>query len=115
MARSINLSIVVPAYNEESRIAPTIRDVVAYCRDSGRVFEVIIVDDGSRDQTSAVARCLAEELTEVRLIRLAANHGKGYAVRSGVVNALGQTVLFADADGATPIAEIERLEVALAS
>lgn len=115
MARSVNLSIVIPAYNEESRIAPTIREVVTYCRDSGRVFEVIIVDDGSRDETSTVGRSLAEEFPEVRLIRLAANHGKGYAVRSGVVNALGQIVLFADADGATPIAEIERLEGALAS
>lgn len=113
MVRAPDLSIVIPAYNEESRIEPTIRDVVAYCRGVGRTFEVILVDDGSRDSTSTVGWRLAEEFHELRLIRLAANHGKGYAVRTGVVNAIGRLVLFADADGATPIAEIERLESAL--
>jgi dolichyl-phosphate beta-glucosyltransferase len=113
MARKPDLSIVVPAYNEESRIEPTIRDMVGYCRGAGRSFELILVDDGSRDGTSTVGRRLAEEFPELRLIRLAANHGKGYAVRAGVVNAVGRAVLFADADGATPINEIERLETAL--
>jgi dolichyl-phosphate beta-glucosyltransferase len=113
MALTPGLSIVIPAYNEESRIEPTIRDIVEYCRGSGRSFELILVDDGSRDETSTVARRLAEEFPELKLLRLAANHGKGYAVRAGVVNAIGGLVLFADADGATPIAEIERLENAL--
>jgi dolichyl-phosphate beta-glucosyltransferase len=87
--------------------------MVAYCRTSGRAFELILVDDGSRDGTSAVGRLLGREFPELRLIRLPRNHGKGYAVRTGVVNTTGSTVLFADADGATPIAEIERLEAAL--
>jgi dolichyl-phosphate beta-glucosyltransferase len=113
MIRTPDLSIVIPAYNEASRIEPTIRSMVEYCRRTQRTFEVIVVDDGSRDGTSAVGRKLAEEFPELRLIRLAANHGKGYAVRAGVVNAIGSLVLFADADGATPIAEIERLEKAL--
>lgn len=113
MARAPELSIVIPAYNEESRIEPTIRETVSYCRSGGRAFELILVDDGSTDGTSAVGRRLAEEFGELRVIRLAANHGKGYAVRTGVVNALGRGVLFADADGATPISEIERLERAL--
>jgi dolichyl-phosphate beta-glucosyltransferase len=115
MARTPDLSIVIPAYNEESRIAPTVRDIVAYCRARTRAFELILVDDGSRDRTTSVGRLLSEEFPELRLIRLAANHGKGYAVRTGVINAVGRTVLFADADGATPIAEIERLEDALAA
>jgi len=114
MARTPDLSIVIPAYNEESRIAPTVRDMVGYCRARGRAFELILVDDGSRDGTSTVGRRLCQEFSELRLIRLAANHGKGYAVRTGVINAVGRAVLFADADGATPIAEIERLEDALA-
>jgi dolichyl-phosphate beta-glucosyltransferase len=115
MVRTPDLSVIIPAYNEESRIAPTVRDIVGFCRAGGRAFEVILVDDGSRDGTTAVARVLSEEFPELRVIRLAANHGKGYAVRTGVVNAIGRLVLFADADGATPIGEIERLESALES
>ena len=115
MARLPDLSIVIPAYNEESRIEPTIRDIVGYCRGAGRNFELILVDDGSQDGTSALGWKLSKEFPELRLIRLAANHGKGYSVRTGVVNAVGRTVLFADADGATPISEIERLEAALDS
>jgi dolichyl-phosphate beta-glucosyltransferase len=107
------LSIVIPAYNEESRIEPTIREIVAHCRERGGGFELILVDDGSRDGTSSVARSLGQEFPELRLIRLPANQGKGYAVRIGVVNARGRMVLFADADGATPISELERLEAAL--
>jgi dolichyl-phosphate beta-glucosyltransferase len=115
MAGTLDLSIVIPAYNEESRIAATIRDIVGFCRSRPGSFEVILVDDGSRDATISVAWTLLKEFPEVRLIRLAANHGKGYAVRTGVVNALGRNVLFADADGATPMAEIGRLEAALAT
>src|SRR4026209_138894 len=115
MARTPDLSIVIPAYNEESRIAPTVREIIGYCRARARAFELVVVDDGSRDGTTSVGRLLAEEFPEPTLIRLAANHGKGYAVRTGVVNAIGRTVLFADADGATPITEIERVEEALAS
>src|SRR5687768_11198280 len=113
MPSTPRLSVVVPAYNEESRIEPTVRDIVRYCRERQRIFEVIVVDDGSRDGTSTTVDRLARELPEVRLIRLAQNHGKGYAVRSGVVNARGRNVLFADADGATPIDQLTRLETAL--
>jgi len=104
---------VVPAYNEEARIEPTVRDIVRYCRLQERRFEVIVVDDGSRDGTSATVDRLTDACPEIRLIRLAQNHGKGYAVRSGVVNARGRTILFADADGATPIEELARLDAAL--
>jgi dolichyl-phosphate beta-glucosyltransferase len=113
MAIVPDLSIVIPAYNEETRLGPTVRAAVDYFRSQGRAFELIVVDDGSQDGTSALARRLSEEMPEVSLIRLAANHGKGYAVRSGVVNARGRAVLFADADGATPFAEFQRLEAAL--
>jgi dolichyl-phosphate beta-glucosyltransferase len=109
------LSIVLPAFNEESRLEPTVREAVGYCRDSGRSFELIVVDDGSRDGTSALVLKLGDEFRELRLIRLAANHGKGYAVRSGVINSRGKAVLIADSDGATPIGEIVRLEAALAA
>jgi dolichyl-phosphate beta-glucosyltransferase len=107
------LSIVIPAYNEEARLEATLRETVTYFRRSDTRIEVIVVDDGSRDATSALTQRLAAEFDEIRLIRLAANRGKGHAVRSGVVNAEGVYVLFADADGSTPIAEIDRLHAAL--
>jgi dolichyl-phosphate beta-glucosyltransferase len=110
-----DLSIVIPAFNEEARLGPTLRDYVAYCRRGARRVELLVVDDGSLDRTNVVVNELASEYPEIRLIRLAENHGKGHAVRSGVVNAQGRLVLFADADGATPLAEIGRLEAALAA
>jgi dolichyl-phosphate beta-glucosyltransferase len=72
-----------------------------------------VVDDGSLDRTSRVAEGLSAEYPELRLIRLADNRGKGYAVRTGIVNSRGAQVLFADADGATPISELPRLQAAL--
>ena len=108
-----DLSIVVPAYNEQGRLEPTLRAYLGYFRDRGREVEAIVVDDGSTDATTPLVERLAAEFAELRLIRLAQNQGKGYAVRSGIVNARGRRILFADADGATPIAEIERLDAAL--
>jgi dolichyl-phosphate beta-glucosyltransferase len=108
-----DLSIVVPAFNEQDRLEPTLRSYLGYCRATARSIELIVVDDGSVDGTSQVVEQLAGEFPELRLIRLAENRGKGFAVRSGVVNARGRSILFADADGATPINEIERLEAAL--
>ena len=113
MRQHPDLSIVIPAYNEEERLTPTLREYVAYCRATRRAAEIIVVDDGSLDRTSVVAEEFAADHPEVRLIRLAENRGKGYAVRSGVVNARGKLILFADADGATPLEELARLEAAL--
>jgi dolichyl-phosphate beta-glucosyltransferase len=107
------LSIVVPAFNEAGRIEPTLREMLDALTRAERWGEVIVVDDGSTDATTAVALRLAEHDPRLRVIRLPDNHGKGYAVRTGVANALGERVLFADADGSTPIAEIARLEAAL--
>jgi dolichyl-phosphate beta-glucosyltransferase len=108
-----DLSIVVPAFNEQDRLEPTLREIDSYCSASGRHAEILVVDDGSRDGTAELTNRLANEIPSIRLIRLPANSGKGYAVRTGVVNARGQLILFADADGATPISEIERLEAAI--
>ena len=108
-----DLSIVVPAFNEEGRLEPTLRSYLGYCRATARSVELIVVDDGSVDGTSHLVEQLGGEFPELHLIRLPENRGKGFAVRSGVVNARGHAVLFADADGATPINEIERLEAAL--
>jgi dolichyl-phosphate beta-glucosyltransferase len=107
------LSIVVPAYNEQDRLGPTIRAYLSHCREHRIEAELIVVDDGSLDGTSALVERLAAEYPELRLIRLAENRGKGYAVRTGVVNARGKLVLFADADAATPMSELERLVAAI--
>lgn len=113
MNAPLDLSVIVPAYNEELRLERPLLEARDYFRARGRSVELIAVDDGSSDGTSALVRRLAEDTPELRLIRLPANRGKGYAVRTGVVNARGRRVLFADADGATPISEIERLDAAL--
>jgi dolichyl-phosphate beta-glucosyltransferase len=113
MSNRPDLSVVFPAFNEEGRLEPTLRDAAGYFRGAGRRVELVVADDGSRDGTCALVSRLAEEIPELRLIRLPANRGKGYAVRTGVVNARGERVLFADADGATPISEVERLDAAL--
>jgi dolichyl-phosphate beta-glucosyltransferase len=113
MRRQPALSIVIPAFNEQERLGPTVRSYLAYCAGRDLAVELIVVDDGSLDGTSGLAEALSVDHPEVRLIRLAENRGKGYAVRSGVVNARGSLVLFADADGATPISELVRLEDAL--
>lgn len=104
------LSIIVPAYNESDRLPATVRAMLRFLDEDGRAAEIIVVDDGSKDTTSAVVREMAAHDERVTLIRLPQNRGKGYAVRTGVVNAAGARVLFADADGATPIEELKRLE-----
>jgi len=110
MRDPIALSVVIPAYNEERRLPATLRDLQAFLDRDGRRAEVIVVDDGSTDGTSDAVRRAALDDARVRLIRLPQNRGKGYAVRTGVVNAAGRLVLFADADGATPFGELARLE-----
>jgi dolichyl-phosphate beta-glucosyltransferase len=113
MSQHPSLSIVIPAYNEAERLPPTLREVLGFLRREGRTAEVIVVDDGSTDGTSEETRRIAADEPIVRLIRLPQNRGKGYAVRTGVVNATGDHILFADADGSTPIEELHRLEQAL--
>lgn len=115
MREQPTFSVIIPAYNEQGRLEATLRSYLAYFRTRGAPIEAIVVDDGSVDATAALVTRLAGEFDELRLIRLAQNQGKGYAVRTGVVNARGHLILFADADGATPIAEIERLETAIGS
>lgn len=106
------LSIVIPAFNEAQRLPSYLREIQTYFRTQGREeqIEVIVVDDGSHDGTSTLVESLRDKDDSIRLIRLPSNHGKGYAVRTGMLSAQGQLCLFADADGATPIRELAKLE-----
>jgi dolichyl-phosphate beta-glucosyltransferase len=103
-------SVVIPCYNEERRILPTLEHVVNFLGGRLQPWEVIVVDDGSSDRTSACVRERFGEQSEVRVLRYDSNHGKGFAVREGVLASRGDRVLFSDADLSTPIAELAKLE-----
>ena len=112
----IALSLVIPALDEARRLPPYLQSVRAYLDGSFRQpYEVIVVDDGSRDDTAMIVEHLAAEWPQLRLLRHSKNEGKGAAVRTGVLAASGEFVLFADADGATPIEEHARLAAAIAA
>ncbi|ABA89001.1 UDP-glucose--undecaprenyl-phosphate glucosyltransferase [Syntrophotalea carbinolica DSM 2380] len=108
------LSVVVPAYNEEKRLSASLE---VLCEKVGLFFprfEIIVVDDGSTDKTADIVMTHSRKYSDVRLIRYEKNRGKGYAVRTGVLAAKGDFVLFSDADLSTPIEEVEKLFGALA-
>jgi len=109
----VALSVVIPAYNEASRLPPYLESVSAYLTRRGMAHEILVVDDGSTDDTAQVVEQFAAAHPSVSLIRLPRNTGKGAAVRTGMQAARGILRLFADADGATPIQELERLETAV--
>ena len=106
------LSIIIPSYNEEKRLPRAIPQIVAHVAPKG-AFEIIVVDDGSRDGTARVTEELAKQYPHVRLISYQPNRGKGSAVRIGMLAAEGRYVLFTDADQSTPITELDKLLVKL--
>jgi glycosyltransferase involved in cell wall biosynthesis len=107
-------SIVIPAYNETARIERALSSVSDCIRSRGWDAEVLVVDDGSVDNTAALIQLWAQRHPEVRLIRNDRNRGKGYSVRNGMLRAAGEIVMFTDADLSSPIEEAERLFAAIA-
>jgi len=105
----VDLSIVVPAYNEEHRIAPTLARLAAYLSSQAMRWEIVVVDDGSRDATCAVVEAAMARIPELRLVRQTPNRGKGAAVRLGMREARGQIRVMSDADGSMPPEQLPRL------
>lgn len=112
---NVELSVIIPAYNEQARIADTLIRVKEYLQDQDFASEVVVVDDGSKDLTLEVVKTIdicGKELAEQESSRITTdvtNHGKGAAVRRGFELARGRYILFTDADLSTPIEEVEKM------
>ena len=118
--KPVKLSVIVPAYNETERLPAMMKEALAYLIDRRNnepkyTWEVIVVDDHSKDETFDLATSFNTEATPVYAFRLRKNSGKGGAVRAGALQAVGETVLMVDADGATRFSEISSLEAAFSS
>ncbi len=106
-------SIVIPAYNESARLGASLEKVLAYVHGQGWDAEVIVVNDGSRDNTAEIIRSFVAKDPIVRLLENPGNRGKGYSVRNGMLHAQGRVILFSDADLSSPIEEASKLLNAL--
>jgi dolichyl-phosphate beta-glucosyltransferase len=107
--KTIHLSLVIPAYNEEKRLPNTLQIIDNYFKKQFYTYEIIIVDGGSTDKTSEVVKNFQKQSPRFKLIRLCKNRGKGYHIRTGILNSSGKYIVFTDADCSTPIEEIEKL------
>jgi glycosyltransferase involved in cell wall biosynthesis len=115
MEFQLELSVVIPAYNEELRLPKSLERIRAYLAKRGKSSEVIVVDDGSTDGTVQFVESQIAAWPQLRLVRNPGNRGKGYSVRHGVLEARGRVVLFTDADLSAPIEETDKLFAALAT
>ena len=109
------LSVVIPCYNEELRLPPTIEQVERYLDEQGTAYELVLVDDGSSDGTRKVMDDAVARHDGVRVEVLPRNRGKGRALAVGVAAARGDEILLTDADLSTPITELPKLQAALAA
>ena len=108
-----SLSFVIPAFNEESRLGPTLAAIVDYIKQESLTAEILVVDDGSRDRTAELVENFAHDHSMVRLVRNGKNRGKGYSVCHGVMEAAGNIIIVTDADLAVPIEQCRKLVRAL--
>ena len=102
-------SIILPAFNESERIGPGLEKALAFVRAQGWNSEIIVVNDGSLDDTAEIVRSIMPHAPELRLLENPGNRGKGYSVRNGMLNARGDILLFSDADFSSPIPEAVKL------
>jgi len=106
---SLQYSIILPAFNEGARIGPSLQKALAFVREQHWNVEIIVVNDGSRDNTAEIIRSFMTDAPELRLLENPGNRGKGYSVRNGMLNAHGDILLFSDADFSSPIHESLKL------
>jgi len=106
-------SMILPAYNECSRIVPSLEKAIAFIREQGWSAEIIVVNDGSTDGTADVVREIMDRTPELRLLENPGNRGKGYSVRNGMLHARGAILLFSDADFSSPVGESVKLVAAI--
>jgi dolichyl-phosphate beta-glucosyltransferase len=105
----MKLSVVIPAFNEVTRILPTLERILAYMDGHHPDYEILVVDDGSTDGSAAAIERQFGSRRRLRVLSYGGNRGKGYAVRHGTLQASGDVVLMSDADLSTPIEEIEKM------
>ena len=108
-SQPLDLSIIIPAYNEEARLPKTLDGIVAYLHARSSHAEILVVDDGSSDDTVALVNAYGKNCPGLRLVSNGTNRGKGYSVRHGMLEARGEIALFTDADLSTPIEEADKL------
>jgi dolichyl-phosphate beta-glucosyltransferase len=104
----IDLSVVIPVYNEEKRLGPVLSEVLAYLAKAPERWEIVVADDGSSDGTVLLVEDWARREPRIRLVRLPENRGKGAAVKAGMLAAQGRWRLFRDSDGSTTMVEFEK-------
>lgn len=102
------LSVVIPAYREADRIGANLLEIAKFFAERNYTYEIIVITDGSPDNTPEVSRNYAEQVKNLRVIENKENHGKGYVVRQGLLEAKGKYVVFLDADGSTSITHVEK-------
>lgn len=106
MSETIDVSIVIPAYNEARRLPPFLEQVISYCSKNPKIYEIIVVDDGSTDGTLAIASSYSSAFPRLSTVRIRRNRGKGYAVKRGLLKSAGAVCVFLDADGSIDPDEI---------
>jgi len=105
----MHLSVVIPAYNEERRLPKTLAEIDKYLRKQDYDYEILVVNDGSKDKTVEVVENLKSQISNLKITGYEKNRGKGYAVRFGMLEAKGDYRLFTDADNSTSIDQIEKI------
>jgi dolichyl-phosphate beta-glucosyltransferase len=105
----LTYSFVIPAYNEGVRLRPTLNELLRYAREQNWDVEILVVNDGSTDETAQIVREYGKSHPQVLLLENPGNHGKGYSVRNGMLHARGDVCLFTDADLSSPMTEAQKL------